>query len=63
MKNNRPGVRTSEFWVLIITMVLGAVVEVSGFKLDVAAAAVTFGPPMAYIVSRGLAKIKTPSDG
>jgi len=60
---NRPGIRTSEFWVTVITMVLGGIVEVTGMDLNVTAAAMTFGPPIAYVVSRGLAKIKTPTDG
>ncbi len=63
MMNNRPGVRTSEFWVMAITMVLGALVEVFGLKLNVTETAMTFGPPMAYVISRGLAKMRTPSDG
>ena len=54
---NRPGIRTSEFWVMAITMVLGAIVEITGMKLNVTEAAMTFGPPMAYVVSRGIAKI------
>ncbi len=55
--NNRPGVRTSEFWVMAITLSLGGLVEVLGLKLNVTEAAMTFGPAMAYIVSRGLAKM------
>jgi len=56
--NNRPGIRTSEFWVMAITLVLGGIVEVSGINLNVTEAAMTFGTPIAYIVSRGLSKIK-----
>ena len=59
---NGPGVRTSEFWVMAITMVLGALVEMTGMKLNVTEAAMTFGPPMAYIISRGIAKMRTPSN-
>ena len=57
---NRPGIKTSEFWVMAITMMLGAVVELTGMKINVMEAAMTLGPPMAYIVSRGIAKMKTP---
>ncbi len=58
--NNKPGIRTSEFWVMVIAAVLGVVVEMTGVELNVTEAAITFGTPIAYIVSRGLAKIKTP---
>lgn len=61
--NNRPGIKTSEFWVMAITMLLVLATEVFGIKLNITEAAMTFGPPVAYIVSRGMAKIKTPSDG
>ena len=54
---NRPGIKTSEFWVMAITMILGALVEITGMKMNVTEAAMTFGPPMAYVVSRGLAKM------
>lgn len=60
---NKPGIRTSEFWVMVISAVIGVVVELTDVKLDVTEVAMTFGPAMAYVVSRGLAKIKTPSDG
>ncbi|KKL48877.1 hypothetical protein LCGC14_2321110 [marine sediment metagenome] len=55
--NNRPGVRTSEFWVMAIAMVLGGIVELTGMKMNVTEAAMTFGPAMAYVVSRGIAKM------
>ena len=59
---NRPGIRTSEFWITIIGMAFAAILEVSGVDLDGETIAAVFGPAMAYVVSRGLSKIKTPSD-
>jgi len=58
--NNRPGVRTSEFWVMVVSAVAGVIIELTDIKLDVAELSMIFGPAMAYTVSRGMAKIKTP---
>ena len=55
--SNRPGVTTSEFWVTIIAMALGALMEVSGIDLDPELIATTFGPAAAYVVSRGISKV------
>ena len=53
---NRPGIKTSEFWVTAIAMVLGALAELTDMKIDATTASMTFGPAAAYIVSRGMAK-------
>ncbi len=53
----RPGVKTSEFWVAVIAMGLGAVMEITGIDIDPSMIAGIFGPPAAYIVARGLAKM------
>ena len=53
----RPGVKTSEFWVAAIAMGLGAIMEIFDVKIDANLAATTFGPPVAYVISRGLAKM------
>ena len=54
---NRPGVKTSEFWVTIIAMVLGAIMEITGIDIDPEMIAMTFGPAAAYVVSRGISKV------
>ena len=53
----RPGVRTSEFWVTIIAMGLGAIMEIFGIDMDPEMVASTFGPAAAYVVSRGISKV------
>jgi len=53
----RPGVRTSEFWVTMIAMSLGAIMEIFGIDIDPELAATTFGPAAAYVVSRGISKV------
>lgn len=60
---NRPGVKTSEFWVTVIAMASGALMEVFDIKVDPEVLAATFGPAAAFVVSRGISKIKTPGDG
>jgi hypothetical protein len=60
MKNN-PGIKTSEFWIIAIVMVLGAINELSGSKINVTEAAGVWGPAAAYAIARGLAKIKAPA--
>lgn len=52
----RPGVKTSEFWVTMIAMGLGAIMEIFDVKIDAELAATTFGPAAAYVVSRGISK-------
>ena len=59
---NRPGVRTSEFWVTMLAMLVGAVNEIFGVGLDAEQLAMVWGPAAAYVASRGLAKMKTPQD-
>lgn len=53
----RPGVKTSEFWVTMIAMGLGAIMEIFGIDVDPELAAMTFGPAAAYVVSRGISKV------
>ena len=53
----RPGVRTSEFWVTIIAMAIGAIMEITGIDIDPEMVATTFGPAAAYVVSRGISKV------
>jgi len=53
----RPGVRTSEFWVAAIAMGLGGLMEITGIDIDPNMIAGIFGPPVAYIIARGLAKM------
>lgn len=59
---NRPGIRTSEFWITLVAMIFAAVNELFGTGIDGEEFAMIFGPAAAYVVSRGLAKIKTPSE-
>ncbi len=59
---NRPGVNTSEFWVVIISMVVALMNAIFELGIDGEELAVVFGLPASYVFSRGLAKMKTPSD-
>ena len=54
MKN---GIRTSEFWVTVITAVLMEYNRQTGSGMDAADAAMIWGPAAAYVISRGLAKL------
>ncbi len=54
---NRKGIQTSEFWVTVVTMVLGAVNEMTGRNIDVPGAAMVWGPPIAYTLARAMAKM------
>ncbi len=58
----KPGIRTSEFWIMVIGAIATLVAEMSGMEIDAEDLAMIWGPAMAYIVSRGLAKMKTPPD-
>ena len=54
MKN---GIRTSEFWVMLVaSIVTEANLQMNG-DLDVTQIAMVWGPAAAYIVARGLAKL------
>ena len=43
-------------------MLLAALNEMFGLGIDGEQFAITFGPVAAYVVSRGIAKVKTPSE-
>lgn len=58
----KPGIRTSEFWVMVIGAVATLAAELSGMEINTEELAMIWGPAMAYIVSRGLAKVKAPND-
>ncbi len=58
----KPGIRTSEFWIMVVGAVAALVAEMSGMEIDAQGVAMIWGPAAAYIVSRGLAKMKTPED-
>lgn len=52
----KAGPQTSEFWVTMITMIGALAMEAFGLDMSVEEMGMVFGPAMAYIVSRGLAK-------
>ena len=52
----KSGVKTSEFWVAMIAMVVALVNETVGLGIEGEELAAVFGPPVAYIFSRGMAK-------
>jgi len=54
---NRPGIKTSEFWVVVVSAVSTMLVNVFGMELDPETLAMVWGPAAAYVVSRGLAKL------
>lgn len=58
MSSDKPGVRTSEFWVMVIYAVFTEVQKFTGMEVNIENMALTWGPAMAYIVSRGIAKMK-----
>ena len=58
---NRPGVNTSKFWVIAISMAASLLNAIFELGIDGEELAAVFGLPAAYVISRGLAKIKTPS--
>lgn len=51
------GVKTSEFWVMVIAAVLTEVNALTNGGISVQEAAAVWGPAVAYIASRGLAKL------
>ena len=53
------GMRSSEFWVTIITVAVNFANQVFGWGIAAEDMALALGPAMAYIVSRGLAKLKS----
>ncbi len=54
----KAGIRTSEFWVAIVAAILMEVnQQVSEFSLEPTETAVVWGPAIAYVISRGLAKM------
>lgn len=59
---NRKGVKTSEFWITMIAMMVGALNEILGTGLNAEQLAMVWGPAAAYVASRGLAKMKTPAE-
>lgn len=52
----KPGWRTTEFWVSIITALLILVNTIFGTGLNAEQIATTIAPLIAYIISRGIAK-------
>ncbi len=58
----KAGVTTSEFWMAIGLMVIGAVNEIAGRPLLDVEAWVSFVPGITYVVSRGLAKMNAPKE-
>ncbi len=54
---NKPGIKTSEFWVIVVSAVSTMLMNVFGLDLDPEALAMVWGPAAAYVVSRGLAKV------
>ncbi len=54
--NDKPGIKTSEFWVAAILSGGTLLTQVFGMDLDVTAFAVVFAPAITYIVARGMAK-------
>lgn len=58
----KTGIRTSEFWVAVITAILMEINVQTGSELDAATAATVWGPAAAYVISRGLAKLGQKSD-
>ncbi len=53
---NKPGVKTSEFWVAVILSGGTFMSQVMGMDLDTTAFAAVFAPAIAYIAARGMAK-------
>lgn len=50
------GMRSSEFWIGVITAVVNMANSVFGWGIDAGDLALACSPALAYIVSRGLAK-------
>lgn len=53
----KSGIKTSEFWVSIVCAALGALAVSTNFVTDMDQFTAVFGAPIAYIVSRGIAKV------
>ena len=53
---NKPGVKTSEFWVAAILSGGTLLSEMFGMDLNTADFAIVFAPAIAYIMARGMAK-------
>ncbi len=54
----KTGIRTSEFWVAVISGILMEINAQTNGGIDVKETAMIWGPAAAYIISRGLAKMK-----
>ncbi len=52
----KPGPTTSEFWVTMVAMLAAIGAKISGVDMAGEEVAAIWGPPAAYIFSRGLAK-------
>lgn len=70
----KPGWKTSEFWLTLITQILGILQLAGVLKAEEAGplsqgtgqiigGLMTIGPPIGYAISRGIAKLKAPSAG
>ncbi len=59
---NRRGLQTSEFWVTALTTLFAILNGILDLGINGEEMAAIFGAPVAFVVSRGLAKIRTPSD-
>ena len=57
----KPGIRTSESWIALVTMVVGGINEAFGRPVLDLEGWVIFAPGVAYVVSRGLAKMNAPA--
>jgi len=52
-----PGMKTSEFWVMVAAALAGIAAQVFNMDVDTEEFAMIWGPAFAYIGSRGLAKL------